>query len=126
MCCIIRYNKERWKSVADKQQKQHQYKKSEGGSTNVAVPRVYHAATSIGVAEQDVQLNQAYGVQHAGHVEIDKEEAENEYVIEKMYDAKGLEEYANPNEYELLPLQQEGNMDVHVHTENTDELYECI
>ena len=135
--CIIRYNKERQKSVADKQQKQHQHEnsKSKGGSTNVTVmlmqqcdayvkPRVYHGATSIGIAEQDVQLNQAYGVKGEGHVGRDEVETEDEY--EKMYYAQELEEYANPNKYELSPPQQEGNMDVHVHTENTDEIYECI
>ena len=135
--CIIRYNKERQKLVTDKQQEQHQHEnsKSKSGLKDVTVlsmqqcdayiePRVYHGATPIGIAEQDVQLNQAYGVKGEGRMGRDEVETEDEY--EKMYDAQELEEYANPNEYELSPPQQEGNMDVHVHTENTDEIYECI
>ena len=131
--CIIRYNKERQKSVTNKQQKKHQDEKSDGESTNATVlsipqhedyleTRVYHRATSIGIAEQDMQLNQAYGVIDKGRVGLDAEKTEDDY--EKMYDAQRLDEYyGNTNEYELSPLYQEGNVDVHVHTENTDEIY---
>jgi hypothetical protein len=66
-------------------------------------------------AISEVQLNQAYGVHGEGHVAI---EAEDEYVIEKMYDAQGLEK---PSEYVIeLPAQQQDG----VYTE--EELYECI
>ena len=41
--------------------------------------RVYHGATSIGIKEQEVQLNQTYGVKGEGRVGIDKEETEDEY-----------------------------------------------
>ena len=43
--------------------------------------RVYHGATSIGIKEQEVQLNQTYGVKGEGRVGIDKEEREDEYWI---------------------------------------------
>ena len=85
--------------------------------------RVYHRATSIGIAEQDMQLNQAYGVIDKGRVGLDAEKTKDDY--EKMYDAQRLDEYyGNTNEYELSPLYHEGNMDIHVHTENTYEIYE--
>jgi hypothetical protein len=137
--CIIRRDKKRQESVADiQQQKQEQYhQKREDGPTNVmsmqqneayvrVEPRVYHSAILIGVAEQKVQLNQAYRVHGERRVGIDAEETEDDYVIENMYDAKGFEERAKPAEYELPAQQKDGNIHVHVYTEDSNELYEYI
>ena len=61
-------------------------------------PTVWH--TAIGTPEQEVQLNQAYGVRGEGCVGVDAEETGDEY--ERMYAAAvNRHEMLRPNAMEL-------------------------
>ena len=138
--CITRHvscNKERRKSDAGKQQQQQQ---QQDGSINVismqqneayTEPTVYH--TVIGIPEQALQLNRAYGLRGEGCVGIDTEETEDEY--ERMYAAnhhamfrpntRGHDKHPNlalPRECKLPVQQQEGN----IYTEYNEHPYEYI